>query len=107
MQHDDDPRKRGHHDNNGRCQCDQRQSDQNPKRTVDLSVTVIVGNADSIRRIQLSYLFRGRGCSRRIDHRGNFRISRQMTLRCLNLYRCTNTQYAYRDQQAYHIDNRL
>ena len=53
MQHDDDPRKRGHHDNNGRCQCDQRQSDQNPKRTVDLSVTVIVGNADSIRRIQL------------------------------------------------------
>lgn len=63
-QHDDDPRKRGHHDNNGRCQCDQRQSDQNPKRTVDLSVTVIVGNADSIRRIQLSYSSGVRGCSR-------------------------------------------
>ena len=103
VQHNDDPGKRGHHNDNGRCQCNQCQSDQNSQCSIDLTVPIIIGNADRIGCIQRPYFLMGSRRSGRIDHCGDLCVSRKMSFRSLCLYRYANTQYAHRDQQAYHI----
>ena len=101
MQYNNDPRKRGHHDDDRRSQCNQCQGDKNSQCSVDLSVTVIVSNADRVRSVQTSHLFRCGSRSCRIDHGRYLGIPRQMTFCRMYLHRGANTQYAHRDQQAY------